>query len=209
MAGHRRNARISGISPWTIDCPRGNARNSSSRAHRRSAERNLSPERVEPTRNGEAATSAAMAHPACRSRDAPTCTRRPRRTPRRIDGVKRGAGRYPGTRQAGCYRKQTRGTRRRGARSAPRQRVRVCEVEPGSPGEAGAEAARPRAARTGTSRRRAYEPCAPTQAATRSAYSGFRIQRAISPTTPWRNASTQTTKISPCTTVTQAPICAR
>jgi len=35
--------------------------------------------------------------------------------------------------------------------------------------------------------------------------SGFRSTRASSPTTPRRNASTQSTKMLPCTTVTQAP----
>ena len=39
--------------------------------------------------------------------------------------------------------------------------------------------------------------------------SGFLITRASSPTTPRRNASTQSTKMIPCTTVTQAPSWAR
>ena len=40
-------------------------------------------------------------------------------------------------------------------------------------------------------------------------YSGFLIRLAISPMMPRRKASTQMTKITPCTTVTQAPSCAR
>ncbi len=40
-------------------------------------------------------------------------------------------------------------------------------------------------------------------------YSGFFSRRATSPTIPRRNVSTQTTKIAPCTTVTQAPSWAR
>jgi hypothetical protein len=39
--------------------------------------------------------------------------------------------------------------------------------------------------------------------------SGFLITRASSPTTPRRKASTQSTKMIPCTTVTQAPSWAR
>ncbi len=37
----------------------------------------------------------------------------------------------------------------------------------------------------------------------------IRSKAAISPITPRRNSSTQITKITPCTTVTQAPICDR
>jgi cysteine synthase A len=40
-------------------------------------------------------------------------------------------------------------------------------------------------------------------------YSGFLMKCAISPTTPRRKVSTQTMKIAPCTTVTQAPSWAR
>ena len=40
-------------------------------------------------------------------------------------------------------------------------------------------------------------------------YSGRRSTRASSPTIPRRNVSTHATKIAPCTTVTQAPSCAR
>ena len=40
-------------------------------------------------------------------------------------------------------------------------------------------------------------------------YSGFLISLPSSPITPRRKLSTQITKIAPCTTVTQEPICAR
>src|SRR5258705_332900 len=42
-----------------------------------------------------------------------------------------------------------------------------------------------------------------------SSYSGFPISLPSSPTTPRRKVSTQITKITPCTTVTQDPIWAR
>jgi len=42
-----------------------------------------------------------------------------------------------------------------------------------------------------------------------AAYKGFLSQFAISPTMPRRKASTQITKITPCTIVTQAPSSAR
>ena len=42
-----------------------------------------------------------------------------------------------------------------------------------------------------------------------AAYRGLRRSWANSPITPLRKVSTQTTKISPCTIVTQAPIWAR
>ena len=86
------------------------------------------------------------------------------------------------------------------ARPAPR-------APQGTPAQRGPAPARPRRAARAFARAIISKVARADSSARR--YNGRFSQCAISPTTPRRNASTQTTKIAPCTTVTQAPIWAR